>query len=122
MAPAVVLRAVGHRTWSFGEELSDTDAAPTEGRPGAAPPVTDVERVASALTAFVNTHIMARSRPLRPDDDLEAAGVDSMGLLKILLFIEARFGFWMPDADLRAENVSSLGALAAYVSRWRGPA
>ena len=62
---------------------------------------------------------MARGRPLQPDDDLEAAGVDSMGLLKILLFVEAEFGFWMPDADLRAENVSSLRALAGYVSRRR---
>jgi acyl carrier protein len=44
-----------------------------------------------------------------------------MGLLKILLFIEAEFGFWMPDADLRAENVASLRALAGYVSR-RSPA
>jgi acyl carrier protein len=75
--------------------------------------------VARALAAFVNAHIMARGRPIQPDDDLEAAGVDSMGLLKILLFVEAEFGFWMPDADLRTENVSSLRALAGYVSRWR---
>jgi acyl carrier protein len=69
------------------------------------------------LAAFVNGHIMARGRAIEPDDDLESAGVDSMGLLKILLFVEAEFGFWMPDADLVAENVSSLRALASYVSR-----
>lgn len=78
--------------------------------------------MARALTGFVNAHIMGRSRPVEPDDDLEAAGVDSMGLLKILLFVEAEFGFWMPDADLRPENVSSIRALASYVSRRRGPA
>ena len=70
-----------------------------------------------ALVTFVNVHIMARGRQVQPDDDLEAAGVDSMGLLKILLFVEAEFGFWMPDADLRPENVSSLRALAGYISR-----
>lgn len=75
--------------------------------------------MASVLAAFVNVHIMARRRPIEPGDDLESAGVDSMGLLKILLFVEAEFGFWMPDADLRAENVSSLRALASYVSRQR---
>jgi acyl carrier protein len=73
--------------------------------------------VALVLAAFVNAHIMARGRPVQPDDDLESAGVDSMGLLKILLFVEAEFGFWMPDADLRPENISSLRALAGYVSR-----
>ena len=82
-------------------------------------PSADADGVARALTAFVNAHIMARGRPIQPDDDLESAGVDSMGLLKILLFVEAEFGFWMPDADLRAENVSSLRALAGYVSRRR---
>jgi acyl carrier protein len=73
--------------------------------------------IAGALTAFINTSIMARGRPVQPDDDLEAAGLDSMALLKVLIFIEAEFGFWMPDADLRPENVSSLRALAGYVSR-----
>jgi acyl carrier protein len=75
--------------------------------------------VASVLAAFANAQIMARGRPIQPDDDLEAAGVDSMGLLKILLFVEAEFGFWMPDADLRPENISSLRTLAGYVSRRR---
>ena len=75
------------------------------------------DEVASALTTFINTSIMARGRPIQPDDDLEAAGVDSMGLLKVLLFIEAEFGFWMPDEDLVEENIVSSRALAQYVCR-----
>ena len=72
------------------------------------------------MAAFANSHIMARGRPIQPDDDLEAAGVDSMGLLKILLFVEAEFGFWMPDEDLVAENLTSPRALAHYICRRRG--
>src|SRR2546422_1082318 len=34
----------------------------------------DPEEVAKAVTDFINTTIMARSRPVRPDDDLELAG------------------------------------------------
>jgi acyl carrier protein len=79
----------------------------------------DADDIALALTAFVNTNIMARGQPIAPDDDLEAAGVDSMGLLKILLFIEAEFGFWLPDEDLVEENVGSPRALASYVCRKR---
>ena len=71
--------------------------------------------VATILTDFVNATIMARGRPLKPDDDFATAGVDSMGLLKILLFIEAEFGFWMPDADLVEDNVASPRALATYI-------
>ena len=77
------------------------------------------EGVAGVLTAFVNDHIMARGRAIAPDDDFEAAGVDSMALLKILLFIEAEFGFWIPDEDLVDANVRSSRALATYVARHR---
>ena len=73
--------------------------------------------VVEALQTFVNTRIMARGRAVRPDDPLEAAGVDSMAFLKILLFIEVRFGFWMPDEDLTEENMVSIRALAAYIGR-----
>jgi acyl carrier protein len=113
-------------SWS-GLDLRDPargpgDAVLPSGQSAAGALSADADDVAGTLTTFVNTNIMARSRPIQPDDELEAAGVDSMGLLKILLFVEAQFGFWMPDQDLRAENVSSLRALAAYVSRRRGHA
>ena len=77
--------------------------------------------IAALLTGFINTAIMARGRPIQPGDDLEAAGLDSMGLLKVLVFIEAEFGFWMPDEDLLAENIASPNALARYICRCRRP-
>ena len=82
-------------------------------------PVTarDADEVAATLTHFVNRSIMAPTRPMAPEDDFETAGVDSMGLIKILLFIEAEFGFWMPDADLVDDNVASPRRLAAYLCR-----
>jgi acyl carrier protein len=82
-----------------------------------APLRTDPDEVAAALTGFINASIMARGCPVAPDDDLEAAGVDSMGLLKVLLFIEAKWGFWMPDEHLVAENIASPRALAQYICR-----
>ena len=82
-------------------------------------PAADHDAVARALTDYVNAAIMARGRPVRPDDDLETAGVDSMAFLKILLFVEAQFGFWPPDEDLVAENLRSPRALARYICRRR---
>jgi acyl carrier protein len=78
------------------------------------------DAVACALTAFVNTSIMARGHSVQPDDDFELMGIDSMALLKVLLFVEAEFGFWMPDEDLVAENLASPRALAHYICRRRG--
>jgi acyl carrier protein len=79
------------------------------------------DEVVRTITGFVNRTIMARGHPVGPDDDLQAAGVDSMALLKILLFIETEFGFWMPDEDLVEEHLASARALASYVCRRGGP-
>lgn len=79
----------------------------------------DPEEVARALAAFVNGHIMARAHPIQPDDAFATVGIDSMALLKILLFVEAEFGFWLPDDDLREENIASPRALANYICRRR---
>lgn len=84
-------------------------------------PRSDPDEVARALTAFVNATIMARSRPIGPDDSLEGAGVDSIAMLKVLLFIETEFGFWIPDADLVEENTVSARALARYICRRGAP-
>lgn len=85
------------------------------------PPVRrEQDAVAAALTAFINGTIMARGRAVQADDDFELMGVDSMALLKVLLFVEAEFGFWMPDEDLVAENLASPRALADYICRRRG--
>ena len=80
----------------------------------------DVKEVASLLSQFVNGTLMARGRAITADDELERAGVDSMGLLKVLLFVESEFGFWMPDEDLEDDNVRSCRALATYICRRLG--
>lgn len=97
----LVLTAMASRTTSRALERLEPDA------------------VMAALSTFVNTEIMARGHAVRPDDVLEAAGVDSMAFLKILLFIETQFGFWMPDEDLVEANIGCLRALANYIWRRR---
>lgn len=86
---------------------------------GPALPALDHDTVAHALTAFVNATIMAPGRRIQPDDDFEMMGIDSMALLKVLLLVEAEFGFWPPDEDLVAENLRSTRALAHYICRRR---
>jgi len=95
---------------SYLDMLTRTEPAPGLGGP---------DEIAAALAHFINTNIMARGHAVEPDTDLETAGVDSMALLKILLFIEAQYGFWMPDEDLVEENITSVRALANYISRRR---
>ena len=79
------------------------------------------QQVAEALVTFINEEIMAPGHGLRVDDRFEAAGVDSMALLKVLLFIERTYGFWVPDEDLIDANVSSSASLARYIVARLGP-
>jgi len=79
------------------------------------------EDVAQRLLDFVNTGLgLLPGRAVGADDALEAAGVDSLAFLKVLLFIETEFGFWVPDQDLVDENIATVSTLARYISR-RGP-
>ena len=73
--------------------------------------------VAAAILTFVNSDIMAEGRALRAEEPFEPAGVDSMALLRIFLFVETEYGFWIPDEDLIPDNVGSVAALARYVAR-----
>ena len=78
-----------------------------------------VDTITTALIGFLNTEIMAPGHAIGAADALEQAGVDSMALLKVLLFVEREFGFWIPDEDLVPDNVATVTALAGYVARRR---
>jgi len=55
-----------------------------------------------------------------PDDNLLAAGViDSMGLLKLVTFLETKFDFEATDEDLVPENFTTLAMIRDFVERKR---
>jgi acyl carrier protein len=87
----------------------------------ASPARPSLEQVMAAVVRFLNTEIMAASNPLAADDQLAAAGVDSMALLKVLVFLEREFGLWVPDEDLTDDVITSARTLAAYVCRRTPP-
>ena len=54
--------------------------------------------------------------PLADDTSLLETGVlDSLSLLRLVVFLEERFGITMGDADLLPENFASLNAICAYL-------
>lgn len=79
------------------------------------PRSTSSETVASALAAYINADIMAAGRSIGPEDAFDQAGVDSLALLRILVFVESSFGVWIPDEDLEG-HVGCIRDLAQYVS------
>lgn len=54
---------------------------------------------------------------IRTDAPLHTLGLDSMGLVEILVFIEKRFALKLMETGLAQEHLQTLGALAASVDR-----
>lgn len=54
--------------------------------------------------------------PLADDTPLLDSGIlDSLGLLRLVVFLEERFGITMDDADLLPENFASVNSICAYL-------
>jgi acyl carrier protein len=54
--------------------------------------------------------------PLSNDTSLLTGGIlDSLSLLRLVVFLEERFGITMGDADLLPENFASVNAICAYL-------
>lgn len=51
------------------------------------------------------------------DSSFAVMGVDSMAILRILLFLEEKFGIYLPDSSLTWENIQSPAALASAAHR-----
>ena len=51
------------------------------------------------------------------DQDLLEAGLDSMGIMRLTMFIESSFEVSLPDEEIEPDNVKTLNALAQWIQR-----
>jgi hypothetical protein len=77
-------------------------------------------KVESDVRAFVEGSLLRGAR-LVPGRSLWDQGVDSLGLLRLVRFLETRFGLKVPHADVTPARFGTIEAIAAYVaSRLKG--
>ena len=84
--------------------------------------VPTVQDIADALVVFINDEIMAPGHAIDAATPFVDAGIDSMALLKVLLFVERTYGCWVPDEDLVEATVASATTLARYLAERSGGA
>lgn len=75
----------------------------------------DLEEARRALHDHLVNEVLLRREPLGPDEDLFEAGLDSMALTRVLVFIEDRFGLRIPDEEVVVDEVSTLDRMARFV-------
>jgi acyl carrier protein len=78
----------------------------------------DVQKV---IHDFMLEEFASERRSLSPHENLLVQGViDSMGILRLVTFLEARFDFKAEDDDMVPENFMTLERLQRFVTRKRG--
>jgi acyl carrier protein len=78
----------------------------------------DPLEIETKLLDFLKREVFASNVVVAPETDLIASGFDSMSLVRVLLFIEQSYGFWIPEGEITGDalqNVRSLAATAALI-------
>ncbi|MGR9044851.1 MAG: phosphopantetheine-binding protein [Gammaproteobacteria bacterium] len=68
---------------------------------------------------FQELVFIAEPQSFGDDDDLLDAGLDSMGIMRLIMFIENEYGVTLPDSEIEPENVHSFNALEKWIKRHR---
>ena len=71
------------------------------------------------LLQLLQKTVFEAERVLLWEEDLFEAGMESMGIMQLILQIEERFGVEVGDAEVKRANFESISALAAMVKRLR---
>ena len=73
----------------------------------------------NTLLKYVNqqlSNLEEGDEPINSQDDLLGSGIlDSLGMMKFILFIENEFGVKVPPEDMTIENFMNIGTLCAYI-------
>jgi acyl carrier protein len=72
------------------------------------------------LTDYIVAEVALRPPESPPGPDfpiVESGLVDSLGLFKVIAFIEEKFGLEIAPEDIVLENFVNIGAIAALVER-----
>lgn len=70
----------------------------------------------SILSDYIQKEFIRGRREVQSSEDLLSSGVlNSLGILKLVSFVEERFDIRIPDEDVVFENFQSIDALSTYL-------
>ena len=75
------------------------------------------QEIETKLLHFLKHEVFAPDVAVTPETDLVASGFDSMSLVRMLVFIETDYGFWIPESEITGEALKDVRSLAATITR-----
>lgn len=77
--------------------------------------------VGSEVERFIAEKVVLDGETVSPDDDLLVTDIlDSLTIVELVAFLEARFGIRVQDDDLVPENFRTVNEIVAFVQRKGG--
>lgn len=70
------------------------------------------------INAYISNELISRPELLPLDNDtqlLESGILDSLSLMRLLVFVEEEFSISMDDFELLPENFNTVNAICAYI-------
>ena len=75
------------------------------------------QEIETKLLEFLKREVFAPDVVVTPETDLVASGFDSMSLVRMLVFIETDYGFWIPESEITGDALKDVRSLAATITR-----
>jgi acyl carrier protein len=72
----------------------------------------EAQEIETKLIEFLKREVFAPEIVITPETDLVASGFDSMSLVRVLLFIEQSYGFWIPEGEITGDALANVRSLA----------
>ena len=80
----------------------------------------DRQTVIDALLEEIRQQLLDEPIDLQADDDLLGSGLlDSLGVMRLIRFVEQRFAVTVPPIDVTIENFMTVGTIATYLESLR---
>jgi acyl carrier protein len=68
---------------------------------------------------FEELIFVAEPKKFSDEDDLLEAGLDSMGIMRLIMFIEDKYGITLPDTEIEPDNVQTFNALEQWILKYK---
>ena len=75
------------------------------------------QEIETKLVDFLKREVFAPEVVVTSETDLIATGFDSMSLVRVLLFVEQSYGFWLPEGEITGDALQNVRSLATTAAR-----
>jgi hypothetical protein len=75
----------------------------------------EIERIAARVLSRIGSDLLELGAGFGVDGDLFAAGLDSMGIMQVIIIVEEEFGAKFPDSAIKRQTFTTARRIAETI-------